>query len=90
MTTSNVDGPLRSWCMHATSSPASGTVPRRLRRATHVPTVTPIGLPTTSPTTIPQVIGELIQVVMVRDQTRWMLDILEAPLGTGVVVVTTP
>ena len=38
----------------------------------------------------PQVIGELIQVGMVRDQTRWMLDILEDPLRTGVVVVTTP
>jgi anion-transporting ArsA/GET3 family ATPase len=38
----------------------------------------------------PRVIGELIQVGMVRDQTRWMLDILEDPLRTGVVVVTTP
>jgi anion-transporting ArsA/GET3 family ATPase len=27
---------------------------------------------------------------MVRDQTRWMLDILEDPVRTGVVVVTTP
>ena len=38
----------------------------------------------------PRVIGELIQVGMVRDQTRWMLDILEDPDRTGVVVVTTP
>ena len=38
----------------------------------------------------PRVIGELIQVGMVREQTRWMLDILEDPERTGVVVVTTP
>ena len=38
----------------------------------------------------PRVIGELIQVGMVREQTRWMLDILEDPQRTGVVVVTTP
>ena len=38
----------------------------------------------------PRVIGELIQVGMVRQQTRWMLDILEDPERTGVVVVTTP
>ncbi|MET0910990.1 MAG: ArsA-related P-loop ATPase [Ilumatobacteraceae bacterium] len=38
----------------------------------------------------PRVIGELIQVGMVRDQTRWMLDILEDPDRTGVVVVTAP
>jgi anion-transporting ArsA/GET3 family ATPase len=38
----------------------------------------------------PRVIGELIQVGMVRDQTRWMLDILEDPARTGLVVVTTP
>ena len=38
----------------------------------------------------PQVIGDLIQVGMVRDQTRWMLDIIEDPARTGVVVVTTP
>jgi anion-transporting ArsA/GET3 family ATPase len=38
----------------------------------------------------PQVIGDLIQVGMVREQTRWMLDILEDPARTGVVVVTTP
>jgi anion-transporting ArsA/GET3 family ATPase len=38
----------------------------------------------------PRVIGDLIQVGMVRDQTRWMLDIIEDPARTGVVVVTTP
>jgi anion-transporting ArsA/GET3 family ATPase len=38
----------------------------------------------------PRVIGELIQVGMVREQTRWMLDILEDPTRTGLVVVTTP
>jgi anion-transporting ArsA/GET3 family ATPase len=38
----------------------------------------------------PRVIGDLIQVGMVRDQTRWMLDIIEDPTRTGVVVVTTP
>lgn len=38
----------------------------------------------------PRVISELVQVGMVRDQTRWMLDILEDPTRTGVVVVTTP
>ena len=38
----------------------------------------------------PRVIGELIQVGMVREQTRWMLDIIEDPERTGVVVVTTP
>jgi anion-transporting ArsA/GET3 family ATPase len=38
----------------------------------------------------PQVISELVQVGMVRDQTRWMLDILEDPTRTGLVVVTTP
>src|SRR5687768_13664661 len=38
----------------------------------------------------PQVISELVQVGMVRDQTRWMLDILEDPARTGIVVVTTP
>jgi anion-transporting ArsA/GET3 family ATPase len=38
----------------------------------------------------PRVIGDLIQVGMVRDQTRWMLDIIEDPVRTGVVVVTTP
>ena len=38
----------------------------------------------------PRVISELVQVGMVRDQTRWMLEILEDPARTGVVVVTTP
>ena len=38
----------------------------------------------------PQAIGELIRVGPVRDQTRWMQDILEDPARTGVVLVTTP
>ncbi len=38
----------------------------------------------------PRVIRELVQVGMVRDQTRWMLEILEDPACSGVVVVTTP
>jgi anion-transporting ArsA/GET3 family ATPase len=38
----------------------------------------------------PRVIGELVQVGMVRDQTRWMNDILEDPVVTGLVIVTTP
>ncbi|CAN5491186.1 hypothetical protein BH24ACT5_BH24ACT5_22690 [soil metagenome] len=38
----------------------------------------------------PRVIGDLVNVGMVRDQTRWMLDILEDPARTGLVVVTTP
>ncbi len=38
----------------------------------------------------PRVIRDLVQVGMVRDQTRWMLDILEDHERTGVVVVTTP
>jgi anion-transporting ArsA/GET3 family ATPase len=38
----------------------------------------------------PRVISELVQVGMVRDQTRWMLDILEDPVRTGVAIVTTP
>ena len=38
----------------------------------------------------PQVISELVQVGMVRDQTRWMLEILDDPSRTGIVVVTTP
>jgi anion-transporting ArsA/GET3 family ATPase len=38
----------------------------------------------------PRVISELVQVGMVREQTRWMLDILDDPARTGVVVVTTP
>jgi anion-transporting ArsA/GET3 family ATPase len=38
----------------------------------------------------PKVIAELVQVGVVREQTQWMLDILEDPARTGVVVVTTP
>jgi anion-transporting ArsA/GET3 family ATPase len=38
----------------------------------------------------PRVIGELVQVGMVRQQTRWMTDILEDPAMTGLVIVTTP
>lgn len=38
----------------------------------------------------PSVIAELVQVGMVRDQTRWMTDILQDPRRTGVVIVTTP
>ena len=38
----------------------------------------------------PKVIAALVQVGLVRDQTRWMLDILEDPSRTGVAVVTTP
>jgi anion-transporting ArsA/GET3 family ATPase len=38
----------------------------------------------------PRVIADLVQVGLVRDQTQWMLDILEDPRRTGVVVTTTP
>ena len=38
----------------------------------------------------PRVIGELVQVGLVRDQTAWMLDILEDPSRTGLITVTTP
>lgn len=38
----------------------------------------------------PRVIADLVQVGLVRDQTEWMLDILEDPERTGVAVVTTP
>ena len=38
----------------------------------------------------PRVISELVQVGMVRQQTRWMTDILEDPALTGLVIVTTP
>ncbi|WP_420452745.1 ArsA family ATPase [Ilumatobacter sp.] len=38
----------------------------------------------------PKVIADLVQVGLVRDQTQWMLDILEDPDRTGVAVVTTP
>ncbi len=37
----------------------------------------------------PKVIADLVQVGLVRDQTQWMLDILDDPQRTGVVVVTT-
>ena len=40
--------------------------------------------------TAPRAINDLVQVGMVRDQTEWMLEILEDPATTGVVVVTTP
>ncbi len=35
-------------------------------------------------------ISELVKVGLVREQTRWMTDILEDPAVTGLVVVTTP
>ncbi|MGB0111779.1 MAG: ArsA-related P-loop ATPase [Ilumatobacteraceae bacterium] len=38
----------------------------------------------------PKVIADLVQVGLVRDQTQWMLDILDDPQRTGVAVVTTP
>jgi anion-transporting ArsA/GET3 family ATPase len=38
----------------------------------------------------PRVIGELVQVGMVREQTRWLTEILEDPAMTGLVIVTTP
>ena len=38
----------------------------------------------------PSAIRELVQVGLVRDQTSWMLDILDNPARTGLVVVTTP
>jgi anion-transporting ArsA/GET3 family ATPase len=38
----------------------------------------------------PRVIEELVKVGMVRDQTRWISEILEDPVRTGVVIVTTP
>ncbi len=38
----------------------------------------------------PRVIGQLVKVGMVRDQTRWISEILEDPRRTGVVIVTTP
>jgi anion-transporting ArsA/GET3 family ATPase len=40
--------------------------------------------------TAPSAINELVHVGLVREQTAWMLDILEDPAATGVVVVTTP
>jgi len=38
----------------------------------------------------PQAINELVQVGIVREQTRWMLDILSDPAQTGMVIVATP
>jgi anion-transporting ArsA/GET3 family ATPase len=38
----------------------------------------------------PQAIQELVQVGVVREQTRWMLEILDDPERTGLVIVTTP
>jgi anion-transporting ArsA/GET3 family ATPase len=38
----------------------------------------------------PKGISELVQVGMVRNQTQWMLDILEDPDQTGVVIVSAP
>lgn len=38
----------------------------------------------------PKVIRDLVQVGLVRDQTDWMLDLLQDPATTGVAVVTTP
>lgn len=40
--------------------------------------------------TAPRVVHELVHMGMVRAQTTWMLDIVEDPTRTGVVVVTTP
>lgn len=38
----------------------------------------------------PQAIRQLVQVGLVRDQTDWMIEILDDPTRTGLVVVTTP
>jgi anion-transporting ArsA/GET3 family ATPase len=38
----------------------------------------------------PQAINEMLQVGLVRDQTRWMVDLMEDPAITGLVIVTTP
>lgn len=38
----------------------------------------------------PRAIRELVQVGMVREQTDWMIEILDDPTQTGLVVVTTP
>lgn len=38
----------------------------------------------------PRAIRQLVQVGLVRDQTNWMIDILDDPERTGLVVVTTP
>mgnify|MGYP001017959980 FL=1 len=38
----------------------------------------------------PKGINELVSVGVVRNQTSWMLDVLEDPIRTGVVIVATP
>jgi anion-transporting ArsA/GET3 family ATPase len=38
----------------------------------------------------PNAIRQLVQVGLVRDQTNWMIEILDDPVRTGLVVVTTP
>ena len=38
----------------------------------------------------PKAINDLVHVGMVHDQTQWMLDILQDPARTGVLIVTTP
>lgn len=38
----------------------------------------------------PQAINELVQIGIIREQTRWMLDILSDPAQTGMVIVATP
>jgi anion-transporting ArsA/GET3 family ATPase len=38
----------------------------------------------------PKVIRDLVKVGLVRDQTEWMLELLQDPVITGVVIVTTP
>jgi anion-transporting ArsA/GET3 family ATPase len=38
----------------------------------------------------PRAIRQLVQVGLVRDQTNWMIEILEDPVRTGLVIVTTP
>lgn len=38
----------------------------------------------------PEAINELVKVGMVRDQTRWMLEVLSDPARSGALVVTTP
>jgi anion-transporting ArsA/GET3 family ATPase len=38
----------------------------------------------------PRVIRDLVKVGLVREQTEWMLDILQDPATTGVAIVTTP
>jgi anion-transporting ArsA/GET3 family ATPase len=38
----------------------------------------------------PRAIQQLVQVGLVRDQTNWMIEILDDPARTGLVIVTTP